>query len=106
MSHDLICLDYLIANFYSAVLHIEMIKFGICHIVTLYNEGGDLRKFSQSYFGKLYLKEIALISVPAFCVHHSEQFTFRCIRLLGPDHISVVLSGAYLVYILFLIQDF
>ena len=61
-----------------------MIKFSICHIVTLYNEGGDLRKFSKVILANFSLKEIALISVPAFVYTIQNNLLFVALDYLDP----------------------
>lgn len=63
---------------------IEIIKFIICHLVILFNEGFDLAKFCSTIYANLEWRDIMLISVPAFLYTIQNNLLFIALEYLDP----------------------
>lgn len=68
----------------SPVFNIEIIKFVICHLVILYNEGFDMINFGKEISSNFVVKDIMLISVPAFVYTIQNNLLFVALEYLDP----------------------
>lgn len=68
----------------TAVVNIELIKFFICHVVVLVNDGFSLSSWCNTLAGNLDWKEIALISIPAFLYTIQNNLIYVALEFLDP----------------------
>ena len=74
----------LLYSFTHAVVSIEIIKFIICHVVVLVNEGFNLQKFLNVLHENLDWREVMLISVPALVYTVQNNLLFIALEYLDP----------------------